>query len=101
MTEQVVIKEKGDKEITVEGVLDLEPNGSGRLLDPKFLGKPRPADPFIPRELVRRFKLKAGRYIVGKAYQNDRYKNPKVHYIVSADGLSLEDRRKKMLFTSL
>lgn len=101
MIDQVINKEKGDKEITVEGVLDLEPNGSGRLLDPKFLGKPRSADPFIPRELVRRFKLKPGRYIVGKAYQNDRYKNPKVHYIVSADGLSLDDRKKKIPFTSL
>lgn len=90
-----------NKEITVEGILEPGDNKSARLLDLKYHGKNRPADPFLPRELIRRFKLKEGRYIVGKAYQNDQFKNPKVFFISTIDGLSIDERKQCPIFTQL
>lgn len=90
-----------NQEIIVEGVLEPDSNKAARLLDIKYHGKTRPTDPFVSRELVRRFKLKEGRYIVGKAYRSDQFKNPKVFFISTIDGLSLEERKHCPLFTQL
>ncbi|MFP6576462.1 MAG: hypothetical protein VB912_14985, partial [Pirellulaceae bacterium] len=52
----------------VEGVLDAQgAKTEAYLLDPKRGGKTTPHDPFLPRELVRRFKLRRGSYIKGNA----------------------------------
>ncbi|PWU06312.1 MAG: transcription termination factor Rho [Verrucomicrobia bacterium] len=98
MSDQEISK---NKEIVVEGLFEADNNKSARLLDLKFHGKVRPTDPFIPRELISRFKLKDGRYIVGKAYHSDQFKNPKVFYISTIDGLPIEERKKCPVFTQL
>lgn len=90
-----------NKEIVVEGIIENDDNKAARLLDLKYYGKQRPADPFVPRELIRRFKLKEGRYVVGKAYHSDQFKNPKVFYISTLDGLPLEERKKCPVFSQL
>ena len=43
--------------IRVEGVLDidLQRGGNGQLIDIGRGGKRRPTDPFVPKELIRRF----------------------------------------------
>ena len=48
-----------------EGVLDvdLQRGGNGQLLDLARGGKRRPTDPFVPKELIRRFKLRTGSMI--------------------------------------
>ena len=46
--------------LQVEGLLDINENKSGVLLDPSRGGKTTPNDPFLPKELIRRFKLKRG-----------------------------------------
>lgn len=89
------------EEINVEGILELDEKKSGRLLNPGNYGRNSPSDPFIPRELIRRFKLKPGRYIKGKAGKNDRHQNPKVHFITTVDGLPIEERKKKTTFDQL
>ncbi len=76
-------------------------NRSGQLLDPARNGKPRPTDPFVPRELVRRFKLRKGSYIQGQATTDRRFPNPKVKFIQTIDGLEPEKRRHCFEFTSL
>src|SRR5438067_13221108 len=45
--------------IRVEGVLDidLQRGGNGQLIDISRGSKRRPTDPFVPKELIRRFKL--------------------------------------------
>lgn len=91
-----------DNEITVEGIIESDDESkSARLLDLKYHGKPRPTDPFVPRELIRRFKLKEGRFVTGKAYQNDRFKNPKVFFIQTVDNMSLDARKKCHQFSQL
>ena len=51
-----------DNLIQVEGVLDIDKQkgGNGSLLDLKRFGKRRPSDVFVPKELIRRFKLRQG-----------------------------------------
>ena len=46
-----------DNAIRVEGVLDidLQRGGNGQLVNIEKGGKRRPTDPFVPKELIRRF----------------------------------------------
>ena len=48
--------------VRVEGILDIDvaKSGNGQLLDLTRFGKRRPSDTFVPKELIRRFKLKPG-----------------------------------------
>ncbi|MBS0663128.1 MAG: transcription termination factor Rho [Verrucomicrobia bacterium] len=90
--------------IKVEGVLDidLQRGGNGQLLDISRGGKRRPTDPFVPKELIRRFKLRTGSMIGGTAFPPDgRFPNPKMRFIETVDGVALEDRRARFEFTTL
>lgn len=90
-----------DNEIEVSGILELLPNKTGQLIDPKRNGKTSPNDPFLPRELINRFKLKRGSLITGKALHNNRFPNPKVRFIESVNGLSLDERKGRYSFQQL
>ncbi len=90
--------------IRVEGILDIDTQrgGNGQLIDISKGGKRRPTDPFVPKELIRRFKLRAGSIIGGTAFPPDgRFPNPKMRFIETVDGLPLEERRGKFEFTTL
>ena len=90
--------------IRVEGVLDidLQRGGNGQLIDIGRGGKRRPTDPFVPKELIRRFKLRTGSMIGGTAFPPDgRFPNPKMRFIETVDGVPLEERRAKFEFTTL
>ncbi len=89
------------KQIAVSGVLELLDNKTGQLLDPSRNGKTRPTDPFVPRELVKRFKLKQGCFIEGQAQSSERFPNPKVRFIETVDGLKLEDRKGQYSFQQM
>src|SRR3954468_5209299 len=93
-----------DNTIHVEGVLDIDiqRGGNGQLLDLSRGGKRRPTDPFVPKELIRRFKLRTGSMIGGTAYPADnRFPNPKMRFIETVAGVPLEDRRARFEFTTL
>lgn len=93
-----------DNTIRVEGVLDVDVQrgGNGQLIDVSRGSKRRPTDPFVPKELIRRFKLKSGMMIGGTAFPPDgRFPNPKMKFIESVDGMALEERRAKPEFTTL
>jgi transcription termination factor Rho len=90
--------------IQVEGVLDidLQRGGNGQLLDLSRGGKRRPSDTFVPKELIRRFKLRTGSMIGGTAFPADgRFLNPKMRFIETVDGVPLEDRRQRWDYTTL
>ncbi|MBC8011901.1 MAG: transcription termination factor Rho [Burkholderiales bacterium] len=90
--------------IRVEGVLDidLQRGGNGQLVDIGRGGKRRPTDPFVPKELIRRFKLRTGSMIGGTAFPPDgRFPNPKMRFIEVVDGVQLDERRAKFDFTTL
>jgi len=87
--------------VKVSGILELSKNKTGQLLDPARNGKARSSDPFVNKELVRRFKLKTGSFIEGVAIHDDRFPNPKVRYIEKIDGLAIDDRKKNYRFEEL
>jgi transcription termination factor Rho len=70
-------------------------------LDLNKHGKRRPTDPFVPRELVRRFHLQQGSFITASATPDERFPNPKIRFIEKIDGLDLEARRRALDFASL
>lgn len=87
--------------IQVEGIFDLGQNNNGVLLDPKRGDKTRPTDTYIPRELVKRFNLKRGQYLVGKAHKASNHQNPKLRFIETIDGVPCMERKKVMAFQNL
>ncbi|MBW8781613.1 MAG: transcription termination factor Rho [Verrucomicrobia bacterium] len=90
--------------IHVEGVLDIDvqKGGNGQLLDLARYGKRRLTDTFVPKELIRRFKLRAGSHITGTAWPAEgKFPNAKMKFIESVDGLSIEDRKMRHEFTAL
>ncbi|MBR6389038.1 MAG: transcription termination factor Rho [Opitutales bacterium] len=87
--------------IKVEGILDLSANNNGVLLDPKRGGKTRPTDTYVSRELVRRFALKRGQYIVGNAHKGQNHQNPKLRFIETIDGVNCLERRQVQAFQNL
>lgn len=87
--------------ITVEGIFEPQNNKAGILLDPKNNGKSRPSDPFVPRELVKRFKLRRGHLVRGSALDGGKHPNPKLRFIETIDGLSVEERSKRLNFDQL
>ncbi|MGJ3244014.1 MAG: transcription termination factor Rho [Opitutales bacterium] len=92
---------ESDNAVTVAGVLEPLPNNTGQLLDPGRSGKTQPTDPFVPRELIRRFKLKRGQYITAQAQHDERFPNPKVRFIDTVDGYPVEERRNRYAFQQL
>ena len=87
--------------IRVEGILDLDNSRNGQLLDLSKYGKRRPTDPFVPRELIRRFHLNQGSTITATATPDGRFPNPKVRFIEKVDGLDIDDRRRRTEFANL
>jgi transcription termination factor Rho len=87
--------------IRVEGILDIDNSRNGQLLDLTRHGKRRPSDPFVPRELIRRFHLQQGSMVTASATPDPRFPNPKIRFIEKVDGLEIEARRRAMDFASL
>ena len=99
-----VLERPPENVIQVGGVLDIDiqKGGNGQLLDLTRYGKRRPSDTFVPKELIRRFKLRSGSYITGTAWPAEgRFPNPKMKFVVSVDGLTIEERRDRPDFTAL
>ena len=90
-----------ENQVAVGGILEIQQNKTGQLLDPARNGKTRPSDPFVPRELVKRFKLKRGSFVEGQAQHDGRFPNPKVRFIERVDGLGLEDRKRCLTFQQM
>ena len=98
------VVERPENVIQVQGVLDIDvqKGGNGQLLDLSRYGKRRPSDTFVPKELIRRFKLRQGSHITGTAWPAEgRFPNPKMKFVETVDGMSIEDRKAKMDFTAL
>ncbi len=87
--------------IRVEGILDIDNSRNGQLLDLSRHGKRRPTDPFVPRELIRRFHLQQGNIITASATPDPRFPNPKIRFIEKVDGMEIEDRRRATDYANL
>ncbi len=87
--------------IPVEGIFEPQNNKSGLLMNPAHHGRFRPTDPFVPRELIRRFKIGRGSYLTGVAQQDKGHPNPKLRFVETIDGLPVDDRRQRIPFEQL
>ena len=87
--------------IRVEGILDIDNSRNGQLLDLARHGKRRPTDPFVPRELIRRFHLQQGSIITASATPDPRFPNPKIRFIEKVDGMEIDARRQCVDFANL
>ncbi|MDG1702123.1 MAG: transcription termination factor Rho [Opitutae bacterium] len=94
-------EENPTEQIAVSGVLEILKNQTGQLLDPSRNGKTQPCDPFVPRELIKRFKIKKGSFIEGKAQKNERFSNPKVRFIDTIDSKALDSRKGQYSFQQM
>ncbi|WP_043582978.1 transcription termination factor Rho [Geminisphaera colitermitum] len=97
-------EKKPEPTVPVSGVIDIDTGkgGNGQLLDLARYGKRRPTDAFVPKELIRRFKIRQGSFVTGTAQPPEgRFPNPKMKFIESVDGLTIEERRAKIEFTQL
>ena len=92
---------KSHSNIEATGIYEPHQNKAGQLLNPERHGKLRSNDPFLPRELVRRFKINRGSWIVGQAQQDDRFPNPKIRYVDSIDGVPVDKRKQFLEFSEL
>jgi len=90
-----------DNSIRVEGILDIDNSRNGALLDLAKHGKRRPTDPFVPRELIRRFHLNQGSMVTAMVTPDERFPNPKVRFIEKVDGMDFEQRRRCVEFPNL
>ena len=89
--------------IQVAGVLDIDVQrgGNGQLVELARYGKRRPSDTFIPKELIRRFRLRQGSLVAGTAWPAEgKFPNPKMKFIESVDGMTIEDRKARPDFTA-
>ena len=87
--------------VDVSGIFAPTTNNNGVLLNPKFGGKSKQSDPYVPKELVQRFNVKKGQFIKAKAHLAAGHRNPKVRFIETIDGLSCMERRKIEKFQNL
>jgi transcription termination factor Rho len=87
--------------VEVSGIFEPLNNKTGTLLQPKYGGKARPTDTFVPRELIRRFKLKRGSFVQGFGAHDGRHPNAKLRFIETIDGLPTEERRRCLAFEQL
>lgn len=88
-------------EVEVEGVLEILKNKTGQLLQPAYNGRQRPDDAFVPKELIRRFRLQQGSLLRARALHDSRFPNPKVRFLESIDGDAVEERRNRFAFNQL
>lgn len=89
------------EEVLVKGILEVSSQKTGTLLDPERNGRAHVSDTFVPRELIRRFKLRKGSFIEGKAIKEARFPNAKMRFIDLVDGLVPEERKKTSDFSAL
>lgn len=89
------------EDFLVEGILVLDAKGNGTLRSPRRRGKAFPSDPFIPREIIKRFKMKTGSWVVAKAQQKKGHVNAKVAYVESIDGINPNERHRRPAFQNL
>ena len=92
-----------DNEIAVSGILEILENKTGQLIDPSRNGKTKPDDPFVPRELIKRFKLKQGSLIEGQgAQQNERFpESRKCASSTPSTAPRLEERKGRYSFQQM
>src|SRR5437763_12743 len=85
--------------VPIEGVLDLDHRGNGRLRSAKLNFLPQPDDPDVPRHMIERDRLREGSMITGQAVRrNGRLQLVRTE---SVEGLPPQQAAARTLFQNL
>jgi transcription termination factor Rho len=83
----------------IDGVLDIDHRGNGRLRNPRFNFLPQQDDPDVPRHMIDRDRLRAGVYLTGQAVRrNGRLQLVKTD---SVEGIPPQDAARRTAFQNL
>ncbi len=83
----------------IDGVLDIDHRGNGRLRSPKYNFLPQQDDPEVPRHMIDRDRLRAGVYLTGQAVRrNGRLQLIKTDTV---EGLPPQDAARRTAFQNL
>jgi transcription termination factor Rho len=83
----------------IEGVLDVDHRGNGRLRSPKYNFLPQQDDPDVPRHMIERDRLRPGVFLTGQAVRrNGRMQLIKTDTV---EGLSPQDAARRTAFQNL
>src|SRR6267143_154639 len=85
--------------VAIEGVLDVDHRGSGRLRSAKLNFLPQPEDPDVPRHMIERDRLREGALITGQAAR----RNGRLQLIrtETVEGLPPQQAAARTLFQNL
>jgi transcription termination factor Rho len=85
--------------VPIEGVLDVDHRGNGRLRSSKFNFLPQPDDADVPRHMIERDRLRGGSHITGQAVR----RNGRLQLIrtESVEGLTPQQAAARTLFQNL
>ncbi|HYZ89635.1 MAG TPA: transcription termination factor Rho [Myxococcales bacterium] len=85
--------------VPIEGVLDIDHRGNGRLRSGKLNFLPQPDDPDVPRHMIERDRLREGSHITGQAVR----RNGRLQLIrtESVEGLPPQQAAARTLFQNL
>ena len=87
--------------VAVEGVFEADNRNGGSLVAPSRCARVRPTDPFVPPDVVKRYKLRRGSFVTGQALHDARFPNAKLRFVESVDGLAPEARLRRPAFQQL
>ena len=83
------------------GVLEMHPNGYGFLRSPANNYSRERTDPFVPAQMIDRFRLREGVLVKGKVQQGRRQQGPRVREIDEVEGMSPEQYAETKTFDQL
>ena len=81
---------------SAQGVLELHPKGFGFLRSPARSYVAQPADPFVPQQLIQKYRLREGDLVRGPTQPNKKGQGPLVQRVEEIEGANPETftRRK-------
>lgn len=89
------------EEIAVAGVLVVDEFNNGTLRSPSRCGKSFPSDPFVGKDLIKRFKMRTGSWIEGKARRNVGAQESMLAFVDGIDGINPNERHRRPQFQQL
>ena len=95
------VPDTSSKSILVSGVLLKNEKNAGTLLQSNRNGSYHRTDPFLAKELIKRFKIPEGAFIEATAHYNKQHPSPKVKLIKTIDGEDPLERRRPCDFGQL
>jgi transcription termination factor Rho len=93
--------EKREEQVEVSGIIEIRKDGTGFLRRFENDLAERKDDPVVPVTMVRKFGLRNGMLLVGRAWPGRGSQGARMDFLASIDGLDLNERSKAPGFKKL